>query len=342
MRHSLAAFACLAVVAVGTAWAQPSPGARSWADAEIRFVVARGLMARDVASFRPDAALTRAELATLVKGLARTPATAVMPAEDHRPATISQLDARLVSGLGLSGSAALFAASARAAGLAVPSRFGTEVVARLLGLRINHPIGQDDLELAPDEAATRAEAAFSAARALHLTLGDTEGIEAAAAAFALPTVTPVQKRVLDRAVKLIGHPYVWAGTSELPQTLLGKSVKGGFDCSGFVWRVYKPRGDSSSAVANTLSGRTAAAMASEVPTSKRIAFTRLQPADLLFFASSGGRSNAAAVDHTGIYLGGGWMIHSSRYGVALVSVASGWYRDRFTWGRRPLGEAGLG
>jgi cell wall-associated NlpC family hydrolase len=42
----------------------------------------------------------------------------------------------------------------------------------------------------------------------------------------------------------------------------------------------------------------------------------------------------------GIYLGNGWLIHSSGYGVALEPV-SGWYQRRLAWGRRPLSEAGL-
>jgi cell wall-associated NlpC family hydrolase len=41
-----------------------------------------------------------------------------------------------------------------------------------------------------------------------------------------------------------------------------------------------------------------------------------------------------------IYLGNGWLIHSSRYGVALAPV-TGWYDQRLAWGRRPLAEAGL-
>jgi hypothetical protein len=41
-----------------------------------------------------------------------------------------------------------------------------------------------------------------------------------------------------------------------------------------------------------------------------------------------------------IYLGNGWMINSSRYGVALAPRA-GWYDNRLAWGRRPLSEAGL-
>jgi hypothetical protein len=66
----------------------------------------------------------------------------------------------------------------------------------------------------------------------------------------------------------------------------------------------------------------------------------LEAGDLLFFGRGGRRARAAAVDHMGIYAGGGWMIHSSRYGVALAPV-DGWYAERFAWGRRPLAEAGL-
>ena len=80
--------------------------------------------------------------------------------------TMAQLDARLVKGLGLAPAATAFADGARAAGLTPPSRFGTEVVARLIGLRVNHPAAQDDLELGPNDPATRAEAAYSAAQAL--------------------------------------------------------------------------------------------------------------------------------------------------------------------------------
>ena len=40
-------------------------------------------------------------------------------------------------------------------------RFGAEVVARLLGLRYNHPAANDGRELRPQDAATRAEAAYS-------------------------------------------------------------------------------------------------------------------------------------------------------------------------------------
>jgi cell wall-associated NlpC family hydrolase len=81
-------------------------------------------------------------------------------------------------------------------------------------------------------------------------------------------------------------------------------------------------------------------MAGEVPKARRIAFANLQPGDLLFFGRGGRLARAASVDHMGIYAGNGWMIHSSRFGVALTPV-EGWYEQRFAWGRRPLAEAGL-
>jgi cell wall-associated NlpC family hydrolase len=42
----------------------------------------------------------------------------------------------------------------------------------------------------------------------------------------------------------------------------------------------------------------------------------------------------------GIYVGNGWFIHSSEYGVALARL-DGWYARSFAWARRPLREAGL-
>jgi cell wall-associated NlpC family hydrolase len=311
----------------------------SWAQAEIRYVVIRGLMAKTVATFRPDDPLTAGELTTLVAGLTKEPARAV--ANKAAPVTVTQLDARLVRVLGLSATAAAFGTNARMAGLAVPSRFGTETVARLLGLRTNHPAARDDLELLPSDPVTRAETAYSVARILRFGGWETQYAEDAAAAFELPQVRGWQKRVLDTAVRFIGFPYVWGGTSEKPEAPFGVEAPGGFDCSGFVWRVFKlqpyPGG---AALAATIKGRTTYQMSGEVPRSKRIAFAKLQPADLLFFGPAGPRSKPGSVGHAGIYLGGGWMIHSSGQGVAVTPL-TGWYRQQFAWARRPLAEAGL-
>jgi cell wall-associated NlpC family hydrolase len=337
MRRPLAALlcACLALIAPAAVSAKAK---RSWAAPEIKLVTSRGLMGGNAATFRPDAPLTRAALDELVGSLTEVPAASGGAAG---PVTMAGLDQTLVRSLELGDDARLFYLGARAAGLRPPARFGSEVVARLLGLRTNHPASEDALELLPTDTATRAEAAYSAAQILRFRDWEVSSVEEAAADFELPVFTPWQRKVLQTAVNLIGYPYVWGGTSTATQTLFGVTSRGGFDCSGYVWRVYKlQRYAGGEALAATLKGRTAAQMAGEVPKPKRIGLAELEPGDVMFFGPGGRRARAAAIDHAGIYLGSGWMINSSRYGVALAPV-QGWAADRFAWGRRPLAEAGL-
>jgi cell wall-associated NlpC family hydrolase len=312
---------------------------RSWAQREIKLVTTQGLMGGDATRFRPDAPLTKQALADLVGELTEMPTAP--PTAPSAPATLAELDQGLVRGLELSDEARLFYLGARATGARPPARFGAEVVARLIGLRKNHEARNDDLELRPDDVATRAEAAYSAAQILRFSGWETESVEESAAEFELPVYTPWQRKVLQTAFDHIGYPYVWGGTSGGEQSLFGVRSRGGFDCSGFAWRVYKLEPYAGgSRLSATLRGRTAAQMAGEVPKARRVAFGHLQPGDLLFFGQGGRRARAASVDHMGIYAGNGWMIHSSRYGVALARV-DGWYEERFAWGRRPLAEAGL-
>jgi cell wall-associated NlpC family hydrolase len=291
------------------------------------------------AAARPNDSLTRVELDAIVAGLTHSqPVTAANPTAK---VTMAALDSRLVVALGLADTARLFTDSAKTAGLTPPSRFGTEAVARLLGLRTNHPAALDSLELSPGEPATRAEAAYSAARILHLGQWNPQALQALGANFVLPALTPWQKSVLTTAVHFIGYPYVWGGESEFPESPFGPQAHGGFDCSGFVWRVYKLQAYSGgAALATTIKGRTTYQMSGEVPRTKRIGFAKLAPGDVLFFGPSGPRSKPASIGHTGIYLGAGWMIHSSGQGVALTPL-TGWYRQEFAWARRPLAEAGL-
>ena len=320
---------CLLVPGLAAAAVRSSASA-SWAKPEIRIVVGRGLMAPDLQSFRPDDALTRGELADLEAGLRGR--MAKRTTSPDAPVTMSELDRRLVGVLGLQGQASAFSAVARAAGLTPPSRFGTEIVARLLGLRINHPADQEELERFPNEPAPRAEAAFSAARLLSLARWDDDRVRAAALSFTAPALDGWQRRILQTAFSLVGDPYVWGGETE---------AEGGFDCSGLVWRVYKlQQYPGASTLAQTLKGRTTYAMSAEVPRSKRIRFTDLLAGDLVFFGAAGPRSQPSQVDHMGIYVGNGWIVHSSRFGVTVVPL-EGWYRDHFAWGRRPLAEAGL-
>ena len=228
-RHVALSLVALALAAPQLAHAAARPQA-SWAQAEIRRVVARGLMASDVASFRPDELLTQRDLAALVAGLTAQPAATVT--NGAAPVTIASLDARFVSALGLEDAARHFARTARANRLAPSSFFGTEVVARLLGLRKNHAAANDALERLPRDPSTRAEAAYSAAQLLRLSTGDVEAVRAAATTFVLPPLAEPQRRVLATAFRFVGYPYVWGGESELPTGPLGPQAQGGFDCSG--------------------------------------------------------------------------------------------------------------
>jgi len=321
-------------------FASPAVAAGSWAQPQIKLVTSKGLMGGRLSAFRPNDLLTQGELADLVSGLNGTGAPIV--ADPAASVTIAQLDAQLVRAIGLLPVARQFSAGLRAAGLTPTRYFGTEVVARLIGLRVNHPTAQDALELRPDDPATRAEAAYSAARILGFTGGEVDFVTRIAATFQLEAVTGLPHDILQTAVSLVGYPYVWGGTSELPQDpfATGKQVPGGFDCSGFIWRVYKLQVyPGAEGLAATLKGRTTYAMSGEVGPKLRIPLAKLQPADLVFFGAHGPKSKPAEIDHMGIYLGGGWFVHSSEQGVALSALTIGSYAHRFAWGRRPLAEA---
>jgi len=338
-RRTLVCFAVLAA-AVSPLAAQAAPRASAWDQWQIKLVTSHGLLGGDPTDFRPDDPLTAGDLSDLVAGL--TGKTAVPPTDPSATVTIAQLDAALIRGEGLGAAAARFRAGALAAGLKPPARFGPEVVARILGLRTDHPRSQENLEPAPSSVASRAEAAFSAAKILGWKGWEQQYVKDLAASFSPEPVSGWQQTILQQAVSLIGYPYVFAGTSERPQTVFGQAVPGGFDCSGFVWRVYKLASYSvGTPLAATLKGRTTYAMSGEVPPTERIAFADLQPGDVLFFGSNGPRSKPAQVYHTGIYLGGGWMIHSSGTGVSLSPITSAYNTKYFAWARRPLAEAGL-
>lgn len=259
-----------------------------------------------------------------------------------QPVSIKQLDAALVAYLGLSGAARKIQQTLQDAGLQPPANTGTEAVARMLGLRLNHPANEDGLELLPSQPATRAEAAWSFAQLLHLDAWGTGAVQQAADSFTLPALTDWQRRLLTTAVHYVGYPYVWGGTSPTAESFGGVTSRGGFDCSGFVWRVVKLTPYAGEGrLASVLRGRTTYQMSGEVPHRRLIPAAKLQPADVMFFGARGRNSKPSEVDHAALYLGNGWFIQSSDEGVTLLPF-DGWYTRSFAWARRPLREAGLG
>jgi cell wall-associated NlpC family hydrolase len=205
-------------------------------------------------------------------------------------------------------------------------------VARYLGLRYDHPAGEDSLELYPSSPITRAEAAHSFAVILQSGAGAAEDARQTLEAFSLPRYTAQQLEVLRIAVSKIGMPYVWGGTTD--DTADGLE-HGGYDCSGFAWRVYKVSGLP---WGTRIQGRTAAEQAGEIPRSARIRLADVQPADLLFFGSAHFNAKASErnVVHEGIALSDEWAIHSSGQGVYVLPLTSGWLAQEFAWARRVL------
>ena len=220
--------------------------------------------------------------------------------------TVEAFHRALLKQLGLGDVATAVRKEAQAAGLNPPFRFGSEVVARHLGLRYNHPFPAGErFELGPGEAITRAEAAYSLAVVLHWSGWEAQAARDAFAGFDLPVYTPTQQRFLRIAVSKIGHPYVWGGESD-----------SGADCSGFVNQVFGSIG---------LYRSTADAYAKAIPRAQRLDYDELRPGDLMFF-------DRPVAQHVAIAMGGGWLINSSSQGVYLQPMDG--RGDRFTWGRR--------
>ena len=90
--------------------------------------------------------------------------------------------------------------------------------------------------------------------------------------------------MVDYALKFLGTPYVWAGSSP-----------SGFDCSGFTMYVYRHFGVSLPHSSSMQSGYGVA-----------VARADLQPGDLVFFFSP--------IHHVGIYIGGGKMVNAAGTG----------------------------
>ena len=110
--------------------------------------------------------------------------------------------------------------------------------------------------------------------------------------------------VVGIAMRYLGTPYVWGGSSP-----------SGFDCSGFVMFVYAQVGVSLPHSSYAQYGAGVAVSQSD-----------LQPGDLVFFDGLG---------HVGIYIGGGQFIHSPHTGdVVKVSSLSGWYASTYVGARR--------
>ena len=141
--------------------------------------------------------------------------------------------------------------------------------------------------------------------------GSSSGATNSAPQSAPATPTTAGGKIVAEAMRHVGSPYVWGGTSP-----------GGFDCSGFV--LYNVR----QATGKQLPRSTYDQVGSGVYVAKE----NLQPGDLVFFANTYG----AGVTHAGIYLGSGRFIHAENEGTGVVisSTNDGYYGTKYYSARR--------
>ena len=97
-----------------------------------------------------------------------------------------------------------------------------------------------------------------------------------------------------------------------------------FDCSGFVYYVFKENG--------IMLPRTSLQQSKD---GEKLTRELLQKGDILSFDTH----ERGHVNHSGIYLGNGKFIHASSgkaYGVTISELDKGFYKDKFRWGIRRL------
>jgi cell wall-associated NlpC family hydrolase len=120
--------------------------------------------------------------------------------------------------------------------------------------------------------------------------------------------------VLTTAKSLLGTPYVWGGAS---------LAQGGFDCSGFTQYVYKQAGITLNRVSFQ-----------QAQQGTYIQKESLQPGDLVFFSFQ----MNGTVNHVGIYIGDGKMIHSPKTGdvVKVADMTTSYWQVRLLTQKRML------
>ncbi|RHW39958.1 peptidase [Lysinibacillus yapensis] len=119
------------------------------------------------------------------------------------------------------------------------------------------------------------------------------------------------KELTSTAYQYIGVPYSWGGTTT-----------NGFDCSGFVQRVYKDLGINLSRTTKT-----------QYKEGSAVSKSNLETGDLVFFNTFG-----SGVSHVGIYVGNGDFVHaSSSKGVTVSGLNEPYWANRYI-GARQIAE----
>lgn len=102
-----------------------------------------------------------------------------------------------------------------------------------------------------------------------------------------------RNQIVNFALKYVGNPYVWGGTS----------LTHGADCSGFVQAVMRNYGISLPRTSRE-----------QAKVGRAINSSQMRPGDLIFYANSGG-----TINHVAMYIGNGQIVHaaSRRSGIRI-------------------------
>jgi cell wall-associated NlpC family hydrolase len=316
------------------------PAPRYWAASSIATVVKTGALPdTTTATFRPRDPLDGPTLQVLLSAAFPKGARRVRAIPEGQPVTIGDLNAAFVRAAGMAPTARRAEALIAQAGYEVRPGLGNEIVARLLRLRTNLPQHEDMNERAWYQEASRADAAWTTAQVLNWGGWEKgEAMEVVELLGRLPQTTGTRHEVIQRAFDYIGMPYVWGGMSEKPQSLFGRNVAGGFDCSGFLWRVMALDGTSPRGIDRALGGRTTFQMAATTPRAQRIARDRIQPTDIILQGPGGLGAASGGLNHVGMAISAELQIHTSGQGTALIRYDKGYYHGRFAFGKRIIPE----
>ncbi|UJF34705.1 C40 family peptidase [Paenibacillus hexagrammi] len=119
-----------------------------------------------------------------------------------------------------------------------------------------------------------------------------------------------KKTMMEDAMNYLHVPYLWGGTT--PQ---------GFDCSGFVYYLFKTNGVSTTRTTSS------ALYGQGISISK----TKLMPGDLVFFSIA----QTGVVDHVGFYLGNNQFISATRSaGIYPQNMDSSYWGPRYVGAKR--------
>jgi cell wall-associated NlpC family hydrolase/SH3-like domain-containing protein len=120
-----------------------------------------------------------------------------------------------------------------------------------------------------------------------------------------PAASGVGEQIAAEAMKFLGYPYVWGGTSP-----------SGFDCSGYIYYV----------VNQVTGGGFPRGMEAQVNQGTFVPSDQLQPGDIVFQQNT----YQWGLSHAGIYIGNGQFIHASTPGTGVI-ISDLW--DSY-WGPR--------